>query len=133
LSKDLMTYAVLWINIHRMMALTENVCPRVLFTGMPRDYKKELQLAFGDYSEAYKGPTNNTAERSAACIALFPVADSTDSWVLWKIDNRSKVRRGNVVKLVTMDAIIATMNTIAEEDAIQARDPQRRGLAELLS
>jgi accessory colonization factor AcfC len=73
------------------------------------------------------------AEHSAACIALFPAANSTDSWVLWKIDNRSKVRRGNVVKLVTMDAIIATMNTIAEEDAIQARDPQRRGLAELLS
>jgi hypothetical protein len=30
----------------------ENVCPRVLFTGAPVDYKKEQQVAFGDYEEA---------------------------------------------------------------------------------
>jgi len=128
--KDLVTYAVSWINICRMMALAEIVCPRVLFTGMPIDYKKELQLAFGDYMEAYEGTTNNMAERSAACIALFPAANSTGSWVLWEIDTRSKVRRSNMVKLVTMDATITTINAIAEEDSIQARDPYCRGLVE---
>ncbi len=67
-----MTYAVLWINIHRMMALTENVCPRVLFTGMPIDYKKELQLAFGDYSEAYKR-SNEQYGRTQCCLySLVP-------------------------------------------------------------
>jgi hypothetical protein len=133
LFKDLVTYAMSRINIRRTTALSENVCPRVLFMGMPIDYKKELQLAFGDYVEVYKGTTNNMVARSAACIALFPAANSTGSWVLWKIDTRCKVRRSNKVKLVTMDAIITTMNAIAEEDTLQARDPQHRGLAELLS
>jgi len=133
LFKDLVTYAMSRINIRRTTALSENVCPRVLFMGMPIDYKKELQLAFGDYVEVYKGTTNNMAARSAACIALFPAANSTGSWVLWKIDTRCKVRRSNKVKLVTMDAIITTMNAIAEEDTLQARDTQHRGLAELLS
>ncbi len=80
--------------------------------------------------EAYEGTTNNMAERSAACIALFPAANSTGSWVLWEIDTRSKVRRSNMVKLVTMDATITTINAIAEEDSIQARDPYCRGLVE---
>jgi uncharacterized protein involved in tolerance to divalent cations len=46
------------------------------------DYKKELQLAFGDYIEANEGTSNTMAERSAACIALYPAANSTGSWVL---------------------------------------------------
>jgi hypothetical protein len=84
LFKDLVTYAVSQMNIRRTMALSENVCPRVLFTGIPIDYKRELLLAYGDYVEAYEGTTNNMAERSAACITLYPAANSTGSWVLWK-------------------------------------------------
>jgi ribonuclease HI len=133
LFKDLVTYAVSWINIRRMTALSENVCPRVLFMGMPIAYKRELLLAYCDCVEAYKGTMNNMAECSAACIALYPAANSTGSWVLWKIDTRCKVRRSNVVKLVTTDAIITTMNATAEEDTLQARNPQSTGLAESLS
>jgi hypothetical protein len=73
------------------------------------------------------------AEGSAACIALYPAANSTGSWVLWKIETRCKVIRSNVVKLVTTDAIMTMMNAIAEEDALLARNPQSTGLAELLS
>ncbi len=32
--KDLVAYAVSWINIHRTMTINLIVCPRVLFTGM---------------------------------------------------------------------------------------------------
>ena len=53
LIKDLITYSVSRIKIRRTAALEENICPRVLFTGVPMDYKKELQLAFGDNIEAY--------------------------------------------------------------------------------
>jgi hypothetical protein len=129
LFKDLVTYAVSRMNIHRTTALSENVCPRVLFTGMPIDYKRELLLAYGYYVEAYEGTTNNMAERSAACIALYLAANSTGSWVLWKIETRCKVRRSNVVKLVTTDAIITTMNAIVEEDTLLARNPQSTGMA----
>jgi hypothetical protein len=76
---DLVAYAVSRLNIRRTTTLAENVCPKVLFTGIPVDYQKELQLAFGDYVEAYEGPTNTMAQRSSACIALHPAANSTGS------------------------------------------------------
>ncbi len=49
LVEDLVAYIVLRMNIWRSTAVMENVCPWVLFTGIPVNYKKELQLAFGDY------------------------------------------------------------------------------------
>jgi hypothetical protein len=61
-----------------------------------------------------------------------PASNSTGSWVLWKIDTRSRVRRSNVVKLVTTDAIISVMNAIAEEDGMQARNPLQRSVEELV-
>ncbi len=51
---DLVAYAVSRMNIRRTNTLAESICPRVLFTGIPVDYKKELLLAFGDYVEAYE-------------------------------------------------------------------------------
>jgi hypothetical protein len=35
------------------MSLTDNVCPRVKFTGVRPGYESEFGLAFGDYVEAY--------------------------------------------------------------------------------
>jgi hypothetical protein len=70
LVKDLVAYAVSRLNIRRTTSLSGNVCPRVLFTGVLGDYKKELLLAFGDYVEAYEGTDiiiqamNSTAKES---------------------------------------------------------------------
>jgi hypothetical protein len=86
LVEDLVAYVVSRMNIRRTTALTENVCPRVLFTGIPVDYKKELLLAFGNYVEAYEGTDNTSAARSAACIALYPANNVSGSWVLWKLE-----------------------------------------------
>jgi hypothetical protein len=116
---DLVSYCVSQLNIRRTTALAENICPRVLFTGIPVDYRKELTCAFGDYVEAYKGTTNTSRERSAACIALYPTGNSIGSWVLWKIDTRSRVRRSNMQKLVTTGKIINIMNAISQEERVQ--------------
>jgi hypothetical protein len=48
LVKDLVAYAVSRINIRQTMAISQNVCPKVLFTGLQVDFRKELSLAFGD-------------------------------------------------------------------------------------
>jgi hypothetical protein len=53
LMKDLVAYAVARLNIWRTTALNRNGCPKVLFTGLCVNYKKELSLAFGDYAEVY--------------------------------------------------------------------------------
>jgi hypothetical protein len=48
LVKDLVAYAVSRVSIQRTSALSENIAPRVDFTGMPVKYQKELRFAFGD-------------------------------------------------------------------------------------
>jgi len=96
LVKDLVAYAVSRLNIRHTTSLNGNVCPRVLFTGVPVDYKKELLLAFGDYVEAYEGTDNTSRARSSAGIALYPASNAAGSWILWKIETRTRVRRSNV-------------------------------------
>jgi len=116
LVKDLVAYAVSRINIQRTSALSENIAPRVAFTGMPVQYQKELRFAFGDYVEAHEGTDNTSRPHSAACIALFPVGNSTGSWQLFKVSGRTRVRRTNMVKLVMSSLVINAMNAIAVEE-----------------
>jgi hypothetical protein len=127
---DLVAYVVSRLNIRRTTALSENVCPRVLFTGMPVNYAKELGLAFGDYVESYEGTTNTSKARSSACIALYPTANATGAWVLWKIKSRTRVRRTNYVKLVTNELIIDAINQIALDEDISAALPSA-GISEI--
>jgi hypothetical protein len=97
---------------------------RVLFTGAPIDYRKELQVAFGDYVEAYEGTDNTSRARSAACIAPHPAGNLSGSWILWKIENRTRVRRTNMRKMVTSDLIMQAMNATAAESAIAEETPE---------
>jgi hypothetical protein len=122
---DLVAYAVSRLNIRLTTALSEKICPKVLFTENPVNYRKELQLAFGDYIEAYESTMNTMMQWSSACIALHPAANSTGSWILWKIDTRSRVRRSKMVKLVTSKNIIKTINAIAQEEAEEEWQPAR--------
>jgi hypothetical protein len=46
-------------------------------TGIKVNYKKELELAFGEYVEVYDGTDNTSRARSVPCIGLFPCANST--------------------------------------------------------
>jgi len=96
------------------------VCPKVLFTGRPIDFKKEFGLAFDDYMEAYEGTTNMMIYRGTACIALCPTNNAASSWILWKISTRSIIRHSNWVKLVTSQLIIDAMNAILQEGAERA-------------
>jgi hypothetical protein len=114
LVKDLVGYSVSRLNVRRTQALSQNVCPRVLFTGMPVPYK-EFSVAFGGYVEAYEGTDNTSGARSAACTALCPVGNSTGSWILWKMDTRVRVHRTNFQKLVTLELVINQMNALAQE------------------
>jgi hypothetical protein len=123
LVKDLVAYIVSRLNIRRTTALSENVCPRVLFTGAPVDYKKELQVAFGDYVEAYEGTDNTSRARSSVCIALHPAGNLSGSWVLWKIETKTRVKRTNMRKMVTSDLIVQAMNATAAESRVEEEIP----------
>jgi len=53
--KDLIAFVLSRINMERSAAINLNVAPKVLFTGMKSDFKKEFSLAFGDYCKVYDG------------------------------------------------------------------------------
>ncbi len=78
--KDLMMYCVSRINLRRTSALDGTVCPKVLFTGIKPNYRKELSLAFGDYVEEHVDTDNTSRERSVPCIALYPIGNATGTW-----------------------------------------------------
>lgn len=48
LVRDLIAYVVSWLIIRRTQSLSGNVCPQVLFIGIPVPFR-ELMYAFGDY------------------------------------------------------------------------------------
>ncbi|MFN9978480.1 MAG: hypothetical protein ACK53Y_01130, partial [bacterium] len=56
------------------------------------------------------------------CIALYPASNAAGSWILWKIETRTRVRRSNVRKMVTTDIIIQAMNSTAKES--QSDEPE---------
>jgi hypothetical protein len=60
------------LNVRRTGALYSNVSPRVLFTGVKPNFKKEFKLSFGDYVVVHAGMTNTSKERSIPCFALYP-------------------------------------------------------------
>ena len=118
LVKDLVAYAVARLNIFRTTALTQNVCPKVLFTGVKINYKKELELGFGDYCEVYDGTDNTSKIRSIPCIALYPCNSSTGSWEFLNLQTRQRVRRSNWKLMATSELIIDTMNCFENEKSL---------------
>jgi len=118
LVKDLVAYAVARLNIFRTTALTQNVCPKVLFTGVKINYMKELELGFGDYCEVYDGTDNTSKIRSIPCIVLYPCNNSTGSWEFLNLQTRQRVRRSNWKLMATSELIINTMNCFDNEKSL---------------
>ena len=114
--KDLVAYSVSRINLRSSTSLSTTLSPRVLFTGMKPNFKKELSLAFGDYVEVHNGTNNTSRERSLPCIALYPLGNSTGSWLFWNISTRSYLRRSHWVKMITTSLITTAMDGDAAQE-----------------
>jgi len=93
LVKDLVAFVVSRINMERSAAINLNVAPKVLFTGVKSDFKKEFSLAFGDYCEVYDGTDNTSKERSVPCIALYPCNNAAGSWAFLNLKSKQMLRR----------------------------------------
>jgi hypothetical protein len=112
LVKDLVCYAVGRINIRRTTSMASNLSPYRLFTGTRVNYKKSLELAFGDYAEVFDGTDNTSRSRTIPCIALHPCNNSTGSWEFLNLLTGNRVRRSSWKKMVTMEVIVARMNAM---------------------
>jgi hypothetical protein len=112
----MVAYSVSRLNIRRTSSLSENVCTRLLFTGVEVDFKKELHLSFGDNVEVYEHTDNTSAARSTACIDLYSISNAAASWNFWKIETNSNICRTRYMKLVTTEEISKRINNLAEEE-----------------
>jgi len=115
--KDLVAYSVARINIMRTSAINSNVCPKVLFTCIKVNYKKELSLAFGDYCEVYDGTDNTSPSQSIPCIALYPNNNSTGSWSFMNLQTKQRVRCSHWKPMVTTALIIDVMNYFEDKNS----------------
>jgi hypothetical protein len=118
--KDLVTYCVSRINTRRTTASNDNSAPRVRFTGIKVNYHKEYSLGFGEYCECYnpKVISNNSEQpRTEPCIALYPAANATGSWIFLNLNTNKYVRRSSWVKMSTTDLVVRRMNELAKTDA----------------
>ena len=122
--KDLVTYVVNRMNTRRTTALSDNVCPRTKFTGKKIDYEREFLLGFGDYVEAYdpKVTSNSMQGRTEPCIALYPAANVSGSWILWNMRTDTYVRRTHWMKMRTTREVIDAMNALSGNTRIRAAD-----------
>jgi hypothetical protein len=77
--------------MERSVAINLNVAPKVLFTGMKSDFKKEFSLAFGDYCEVYDGTDKTLKEQSVPSIVLYPCNNAAGSWAF--LNMKSKKQR----------------------------------------
>ena len=124
--KDLATYVVSRINTRRTTASSDNVSPRVKFTGRKILYR-EFQLGFGDYVEAYnptaeKKSNNIRMERTEPCIALYPSANLNGSWIFWNLRTKMYVRRTQWRSMITLQAVIDQINTMSGNIRIDVGD-----------
>jgi hypothetical protein len=79
------------------------------------NYKKELELVFGDYVEVYYGTDNTSKSRSIPCIALFPCCNSTGSWEFMSLKSKTHVCRSQWKVMMTTPTVVDAMNVFDEE------------------
>eukprot|EP00557_Chaetoceros_sp_GSL56_P005694 CAMPEP_0176500028 /NCGR_PEP_ID=MMETSP0200_2-20121128/13286_1 /TAXON_ID=947934 /ORGANISM="Chaetoceros sp., Strain GSL56" /LENGTH=1532 /DNA_ID=CAMNT_0017898575 /DNA_START=170 /DNA_END=4768 /DNA_ORIENTATION=+ len=124
--KDLVTYVVNRINTRRTTSLADNVCPRSKLTGRKINYKREFLLGFGDYVECYdpKVRSNSMKARTEPCIALYPSANISGSWVMWSLKSETYVRRTHWKELPVSELVVKKMNELAGTSKIVIVDDE---------
>jgi hypothetical protein len=122
LVKNLVAFAVSRINIERSATIDQTVAPKVLFTGLRLDFRKELGMAFGDYCKVFDGTDNTSRARSVPCIALYPCNNAAGSWAFFNLITRQRIRRSQWQKMVTTEGIIGQMNGLSEEVRLREDD-----------
>lgn len=129
-NKDLVAYIANRLNTRRTTASTSNVCARTKLTGRKIDYKREYMLGFGDYCEVWNPRVirNTVAPRTESCIALFPSANISGSWIFFNLEKESYVRRTHWKRLPMPQRIIDVINAMALRyvRVVEEREARRR-------
>jgi hypothetical protein len=125
LVQDLVAYVVSRLNMRCTPAINHNVAPRGMFTGLKADFRKEMELSFGDYCEVYDGTENMSKSRSIPCVALYPCSNATGSWVFLNLVTKKRVRRLQWKRMVVTEEFITKMKgfvEVADESSAETKE-----------
>lgn len=127
----LVMFVVTRLNLMPRAGDGGSLCPRERFTGKKIQFKRELEIGFGDYAEVYSKPTqtNSMEERTFSAIALCPAGNDQGAWRFYDIFDCTVVTRTQWKVLPIPDMAVKIMNALAREDAIRTIKGGTPGLA----
>jgi hypothetical protein len=68
-----------------MTVISQNVCPRVMFTSLKVDYQKELSLTIGDYCKVVNGLDNMLKSKVSHVLPYTPAVMLWErGFFIWK-------------------------------------------------
>ena len=117
----LVMFVVTRLNLMPRAGDGGSLCPRERFTGKKIQFKRELEIGFGDYAEVFSKPeqTNSMEQRTISAIALCPAGNDQGAWKFYDILSCTVVVKTQWKVLPIPDMAVKIMNTLAREDAIR--------------
>ncbi len=72
--------------------------------------------------EVHTGTDNTAGERSAPCVALYPVRNATGTWQFWNLRTRRYMRHSTWVRMRQSELVTQIINKIAEEEKASTKN-----------
>jgi hypothetical protein len=72
--------------------------------------------------EVHTGTDNTVGERSAPCVALYPVGNATGTWQFWNLCTRRYMRHSTWVRMRQLELVTEIINNIAEEEKASTKN-----------
>ncbi len=120
LTRYLVLFVVTRLNLIPRAADGSTLSPRERFTGQKMIYKRDLEIGFGDYAEAWAKPKqkNSMEPRTISGIALCPVGNDEGSWYFYNLVEGSVFQRSQWKVLPIPEMVIRIMNELARKDGL---------------
>jgi len=112
---QLVYHAVMWLNAFPPKGgVSPIISPRSLITGVPLDYKKHCQLAFGSYAQTHEEPeqTNSLNTRTVGAIGLGPTGNLQGSYKFLSLRSGKLITRRTWTALPMPQEVIDRINAI---------------------
>jgi len=112
---QLVYHSVMWLNAFPPKGgVSPTISPRSLITGVPLDYKKHCQLAFGSYAQTHEepDPTNSLNTRTVGAICLGPTGNLQGSYKFFSLRSGKLITRRAWTALPMPHEVIDRVNAI---------------------
>lgn len=123
--KYLVLFTVTRFNLFPHSPPWSGASPRELFSGVKTDFRRDVRIYFGEYTQCEVSYPDNTMEpRSMSCIALYPTGSLSGSCKFMVLKTMKVIAREKWASFPPPDSIITYINTLASEGGrIPTRDP----------